>query len=179
MAGVAALVLLGAATWWVGVRPCRQIWRDYGTLVEARTDAEQNLDADSRELARFQRELGRLDEVVAAQAGRAPGVAAFSQLLETMTSLAAEEQLTLLNVAPQPVQSSGSYTIADVTVGARGSSRAFLRFMDRLAQENPYQSLHSFSVTRPSGGDPNQCELSWTVRFYLLSTPELARGGPP
>ncbi len=179
VAGVVALALIGVATWWVAARPSWRAWERHTQLAAACVAAEARLDADTRALDSFERELQRLNTVVASQADRAPAADSLSQQLRNMTLSAEQEQLTLLNVAPQPSQHRGPYVITDVTVGARGPSRAFLRFLDHLAQTDPYQSLRAFSIARPAGADPNQCDLNWTIRFYLLAEPELARGGPP
>ena len=147
-------------------------------LAVARTTAEHGLESDGRELQRFRTELDRLEEVIRTQADQLPGADAFARQLRGMTAIADQESVDLLTVAPQPAQALGPYLVNDIKVGARGRSDAFLRFLDHLAREDPYQSLRAWSISRAPQPAGDQCELAWTLRFYLLPTAaELAQGG--
>ncbi|MEW6251954.1 MAG: hypothetical protein AB1716_15035 [Planctomycetota bacterium] len=199
VAGLVVLLAVAGAGWWLAARPWQRMWGAYTASTAQQSALEKQLEADRLELTRFERELAHLGEVVDSQADQVPAVESFALQLRRMTTIAEEEQLSVLNVTPQPAQPSGPYLVTDVTVGAHGSSRQFMRFLDRLAQANPHQGLRAFSITgaageasdaqTPSANVPagtgatargraaELCELNWTVRFYLL--PALARGGPP
>jgi hypothetical protein len=56
----------------------------------------------------------------------------------------------------------------DVSFSGRGRSLDFARLLDQLARENPYFSLQEFSIkASPHPADP-ECDLSWTLRLYML-----------
>lgn len=181
--GGAGLVVLGLAAWWAVLAPWRQMWSDYRRLVAARSDAGNRLRQQVTELERFEQGLAQLEEVVASETAHVPRLDGFSQLLQGMTAAAADSQLELLNVSPQPAAASGAYLVSDVQLGGRGGSRDFIRFLDRLARENPYQALQTCSITRPSQNAQATCDLTWTIRLYLLPTEKgvgslLPPGGP-
>lgn len=175
--GAAGVLALGLAAWWFVVAPWQQMWHDYQALSAARTAATGRLRDDVKELERFEQGLAQLDGLVTADFGDIPRSDSISQLLRKMTDLAKGEQLELLDVTPQPATASGAYWVSDIKVGARGHSRDFMRFLDHLARENPYQSLQTCSISRATQGPPGLCELAWTVRVYLLPPANSKRGG--
>jgi Tfp pilus assembly protein PilO len=179
--GAAGLVVVGLAAWWAVVAPWRQLYSEYRRLLEARDNTERVLQQEVAALDRFEQGLAQLEDAVASEADDVPRSAAYAQLLKRMTDAALDAQLELLNVSPQPVVARGPYLVSDVKLGGRGRSQDFIRFLDRLAQENPYQSLQMCSLTRATQpGTPGAplCDLSWTVRLYLLpGGPSEAVGG--
>jgi hypothetical protein len=175
--GAAGVLVLTLAAWWLVVAPWQHMWRDYQALSAARVVATTQLCDDVKELERFEQGLTQLDELVTADFGDIPRSDSVSQLLRKITALAEGEKLELLNVTPQPATPSGAYLVSDIKVGARGHSRDFIRFLDRLARENPYQSLLTCSINRAAQTAPGICEFDWTVRAYLLPPAKNARGG--
>ena len=175
--GAAGVLALGLAAWWLVVAPWQQMWHDYQALSTARAAVSAKLRDDVKELERFEQGLTQLDGLVTADFGDIPRSDSISQLLRKITDLAEGEKLELLNVTPQPATASGAYFVSDIKVGARGHSRDFIRFLDRLARENPYQSLQTCSISRAAQGPPGVCEFAWTVRAYLLPPANGKRGG--
>jgi len=169
--GIAGLVVVGLATWWAVLAPWRQMWAEYRRLAAARDSTERALQQDVVALDRFEQGLGQLQDAVASEADEVPRSNAYAQLLKRMTDAALDTQLEVLNVSPQPIIQRGPYLVSDVKLGGRGRSQDFVRFLDRLAQENPYQALQTCSLTRNAqSGAPlgPHCDLNCTVRFYLL-----------
>jgi Tfp pilus assembly protein PilO len=179
--GLAGLVVVGLATWWAVLAPWRHMWNEYRRLSAARDTTARALQEEAAALADCEQNLGQLEGAIAAEANDVPHSAAYARLLKRMTDAALDAQLELLNVSPQPIVQRGPYLVSDVKLGGRGRSQDFIRFLDRLAQENPCQALQACSVTRnaaPAGPLAPVCELSWTVRFYLLpDEPSEAKGG--
>jgi Tfp pilus assembly protein PilO len=166
--GGVGLVVLGLAAWWVVFAPWRQMWHDYRRLVADRNYAESKLRDEAAELERFEHGLTQLEELVTSVAAEVPHSDAYSHLLRSLTDAATATQLELLNVSPQPTRANGAYLVSDIRLGGRGRSQDFIRFLDRLARENPYQSLQTCSITHPAQNAQATCELAWTVRLYLL-----------
>ena len=177
VAGMAGVVVLGLAAWWLVVAPWQRVWSDYRGLTGVRSVSQDALNKDMVELERFKQGLEQLEGVVATETRHVPRADSFSRLLEQMTGLAREASLELLNVAPQPATVSGAYVVSDVQVGGRGRSQDFIRFLDRLALENPCQSLQACSITRATKETQPTCELAWTVRLYLLPADAKKKGG--
>jgi Tfp pilus assembly protein PilO len=144
------------------------MWHDYRRLVADRNGAERKLRDEVAELERFERGLTQLEEAVTAEAAKVPRIDAYSPLLRSLTDAATAAQLELLNVSPQPTTANGAYLVSDIRLGGRGRSQDFIRFLDRLARENPYQSLQTSSITHPAQSTQATCDLTWTVRPYLL-----------
>jgi Tfp pilus assembly protein PilO len=173
--GVSGLVVIGLATWWAVVAPWRHMWSEYQGLVQVRERTERALQADVGTLERCEQGLTQLEGAVTALANEVPRSAAYGQLLKRMTDAALDAQIEVLNVSPQPLVTRGPYLVSDVRLGGRGRSQDFVRFLDRLAQDNPYQALQACSLVRaaqPGAPESALCDLTWTVRFYLLP------GGP-
>lgn len=179
--GLAGLVVVGLAAWWAVVAPWRQMWSRYAELVDAQEHTERALRQEVAALDGFEQGLAQLEDAVVSEADDVPRSSAYAQLLRRMTDAALDARLELLNVSPQPLVTRGAYVVSDVRLGGRGRSQDFLRFLDRLAQENPCQSLQMCSLTRSGQADTQGsalCELTWTVRLYLLpGEPSESAGG--
>jgi Tfp pilus assembly protein PilO len=165
--GASVMLLLLAAVWLV-VWPWQRTWREYRHAQTARSEAVKRLEDDRLVLDEFEQSLQPLQQAIASQTRQIPYADSFARLLQQLTDVANEAQLQLLTVQPQPIVESGPYLVSDIHLGGRGRSRDFIRFLDRLAQENPYQSLVTCAVDREAGDSQPACNLSWTVRLYLL-----------
>jgi len=172
--GVGALGLLLAAGWFLVVAPWQQVWSEHTALSAGREQVESRLQSDIRELERFDKGLEQLRAAVESQAGAVPDEASLPQVLREMTSIAQAADVEIQSVAPQPARHQGPYRISDIDVTGRGTSREFIRFLDLLAQRNPHHALRACMLTRAAESPDARCELSWTLRLYLL--PRLAAG---
>ncbi|HPM25046.1 MAG TPA: type 4a pilus biogenesis protein PilO [Phycisphaerae bacterium] len=175
--GAAGLLVLGVATWWIVFAPWGQMWSDYQRFAAARTAGESDLRAAVAELRTSEQALAQLDLILAAESADIPRTDALAGLLRDMTDLAAGADLEVLNVTPQPVGMVGSYLANDIRVDGRGRSQDFIRFLDRLARANPYQSLQACTIGRPARAGGLACELAWTVRLYVLPPTETVGAG--
>jgi len=166
--GLFAALVLVAAGLWLAVAPWQRTWSAYHRVAVARAAAQERLHNEIVKLELFEQGLAPLEDTVNAQASGVPTADSFSLLLGRMTAVARDLNVELRNVAPQPAVTSGMYLISDVHVGGRGTSHDFIRFLDRLAQENPYQMLRSCSIIRNPTDPQAACELAYTLRLYLL-----------
>jgi hypothetical protein len=166
--GAAGLLLLGFAAWWTVWAPWQRTWHECRALGAERRAAEIQLQQQLTELERFEKGRAWLESQIAGQSERAPGPAALPTLLQQMTELARDAHLELVSVKPQPAAREGVYLVSDVQFAGRGQSRDFIRFLDRLAEQNPYQRVRTCAVRRPAqAAEPRPCELEWSVRLYL------------
>lgn len=165
--GLGVLAALGVAAWWLVVAPWQQMWSEYAILAAQRATADAGLQTDSRTWDRYQQGLSDLQRTVAGQLDAAPRAATLAQQLRRMTELAETSHLEVTSVAPQPAAEQGAYLVSDIAVSGRGRAHDFILFLDRLAQENPHQSLEACAVRR-SLGEGDICDLAWTIRMYLL-----------
>jgi Tfp pilus assembly protein PilO len=177
--GAGGVLLLAAAAWWLAITPWQKTWAHSRELATQRTNLQAGLREDVAELEHFQRQLTQLEGVVAAQTAEVPRADSVSDLLRRMTDLAKDAELELINVAPRPATAEGAYLVSDIEVTGRGRSHDFIRFLDQLALGNPYQALRSCSITHPAGGDRTTCDLTWTVRLYVLPSVASTAGGRP
>lgn len=162
--GVAALVV---ATWLLVIGPWQRVWQDYRAVAARYGALGTQLKEDLGRLQQRRAHLDRIEQVVAAQVGAVPRATSLSQLLQEMTALAAATQLELLSVTPQPVVREGSYLVSQIQVSGRGRSRDFVNFLDRFAEQNPYQTLENCTLSRRADATEPQCELTWSLRLYL------------
>jgi Tfp pilus assembly protein PilO len=167
--GAAGLLALGVAAWLLVILPWQRTWQGSDSQRARQGTAETQLQDALAELNAFEQQLQRLEGLVAGQADRVPHTDALPDLLRQISELAQSARLELLNVVPRPAVASGPYWLSDIQIGARGESRDFIRFLDQLARLNPYQTLRAATVTRPPAAGPAACDLSWTLRLYLLS----------
>lgn len=165
--GAVGVALLAAAGWLFVAVPWERTWRDYHALSTRYAARERARQRDVAELEDFQRKLTQLSRTVAEQVNDIPGVDAMPRLLREMTDLAKQAQVDLLSVAPQAATPDGAYLVSDIQVAGRGRSLDFVRFVDALAQQNPYYTLRAFSIGRAAAGPQPTCELAWTIRLYL------------
>lgn len=173
--GVIASLLVGA--WFVVGRPWQATWSEYRVLATQRNTIEANLQRDMRELERFEIGLAQLRQRVDAKLADVPRPTSVPALLRKMTDLARAANLELLSVAPAPAKEQDAYLVSDVNVVGRGRSLDFIRFLDLLAQENPYQCLKTCRLSRPPVSSSPTCEISWTMRLYLLPRAESVQDG--
>ncbi len=178
--GAVGVVVLSVAIWWLVVVPWQQTLRRHGETVAQRTAAQARLQADLAASEQFAEEMAQVERAVATQTALVPRSDSLSRLLSELTELAKESRLELLSVAPQPAISEGAYLVSDIQVSGRGQARDFVQFLDQMASNNPYQTLRGCSISRPANNPQATCDLTWTVRLYLL--PQLAGvsdGGKP
>ena len=167
-AGILALVVLGVAAYLTAFVPLaehesalRAIRAD---LVATRTATEQTGDR----LARSEEDVELLRTHVAARVVEAPTAASITQFLSRAAALAGESNLQVLQVTPAPTKPTGDHLTSDIRMTARGHSLDFIRFLDRLARSNPYQTLERFSITRSEKATSGTCGLAWTIRLHIL-----------
>jgi len=166
--GTLGLVALGIGAWWLVLAPWQQTWSEYRELSTRHAAAVTHLQQEIHELDRFEKELTQIEQVVASQSEQIPRATAISRLLREMTDIAKQSHLELLNVAPQPLADEGDYLVNDIEVTGRGSSHDLIRFLDRFALRNPHQALRACSITHPATAQDATCEVTWSVRLYLL-----------
>jgi hypothetical protein len=175
--GAGGMLALALLAWWLVAAPWQAMWRDYRALAAARTAAQTRLQQAGLELRGYEERLAELAQTVTTQTRAVPAADELSRQLRRMTDTAGATQLAVLSVTPQPAALDGAYWVSDVQFGGRGQSQDFIRFLDRLAQENPYQALRTCSITHNGAADQPLCDLNWTVRMYLV--PRTAEGGRP
>ncbi len=177
--GLAAVIALGLAAWWLAIAPWQGLWDEYRMIADKRIATELKLGEDILAWEAAQQKLAELEQMVLGQLEKAPRVKSFAQLLREVTAVAEEAELELISVAPHSMTVAGAYQVSDIEVAARGRSHDFIRFLDRLAQENPYQSLQACTIGRRGGRGATGCDLTWTTRLYLLpDATESSAGGP-
>lgn len=165
--GGGCLVVVLLASWWLVFAPWQQTWSSYRALADERSETAQRLRDDVASAEEYYRQLDDLEQLVSTQAHEVPAAAQLSKILQQFTDIAKGERIELVSVAPEPATLKGAYVVTDIRVEARGTSVDFIRFLDRLAVENPYQSLRDCVIKKPAGGAAERCSLSWTVRLYM------------
>jgi Tfp pilus assembly protein PilO len=171
--GAVALVAISLAAWWTALAPWQRTWEGYRAATARYAAARASLHVDVRELEHFRERLSQLESVVRARANEVPRVDALPQLLRQMTEIAKDAQIELLSVTPQPAREEGPHWVCDIQVVGRGRSLDLIRFLGRLAEQNPYQSLRACTIVRPGQAAEPTCDLAWTIRLYMRSP-----GGP-
>ncbi len=166
--GCGALALLLVAGYWFAARPWLAMWSQYKSVAQARHSAEILLENDLHTLEALEADLARLRSVIVSEVDEVPAVDAQPQLLREITDLAKACNLEVISVVPRAPEVHGVYLIADIDVGGRGASRDFVRFLDRLAATNPYQSLNACLMSHANHNETATCDLFCTVRLYLL-----------
>jgi len=175
--GLGALGAIVAAFWWLVLNPWQQTWNRYRDLSARRAMLEARLENQQRELERFEAGVAQIQAAVTAQAAQAPRAGAIAGLLRQLTNLAEQSHLELLSVTPHSTTHEGKYLVNEIEVAARGRSRDFIDYLDRLAQTMPGQTLVSCSITRSVGSTEPLCELVWALRLYLLPDRAVTRTG--
>lgn len=177
LVGAAGVGILLLASAWLVVLPWQRTWSEYQTLAAAQTAAEAQLHEDAVTLDRFGDELEPLDSLVKREAQSVPQASALPELLRRIADTARESNLELMSVTPQPVSPAGAYLTTDIQFGGRGASLDFIRFLDQLARENPYQALQTCAVSRSAGTAAATCEMTWALRLFLLPAENPADSG--
>jgi len=166
--GGLGLLAVALAGWWLAVVPWRQTCASYRELGQRRAALELELQSESAKLEGIRQELAWLQGVVDSQTLVVPRADSVPQLLREMTELASETEIELLSVVPQPAVPEGAYVVSDIQLTGRARSISLIRFLDQLAQRNPFQALMSCSVKRPAGATHEICDVCWTLRLYML-----------
>ncbi len=133
-------------------------------IVSASAAADQT----GERLRKVNREMKLLQSGVAGHMDSAPKPGALTPFLQRVASLAARCGLEIMQMLPQPVQQADGYRACVVSFSGRGRSRGFARLIHELSWDNPYFSLQSFSIKSSRHTTGSECELSWTLRLYML-----------
>ncbi len=175
--GAAVLCVFGLAAYFAVVAPWQSTRDGYQQLARQREVAVAARDQAASKLDSGHRELQQLEELIAARQEGAAGAPVTAQLLGRLSALAEGSGLELRQVKPLPPTDVGPYRCMDVQMSARGSSPRFLRFLDRLAQECPNQSLLQYSITHASAESEGECNLEWTLRLFSAAA-TVSAGSP-
>jgi Tfp pilus assembly protein PilO len=170
--GLIALGVLILAGIWVFALPWQRTWDQYWAAAADRVATEQGIRDYAAKLERYRQELDHLQGIVDDQAQTCPDAGRFTDLLEEIAAIAEQSGIQLVSVTPKPGVPAGSYLASDVEIGGLGTSHDFVRFLDRLAQANPYQTLHRCAIRRAPLSDEPRCAVNWTMRLYTLPAPE-------
>lgn len=166
--GVAALAVVALAICFGVILPAGANATEYQALSARIAAANVKLDQTSVKLQKVNAEISLLDQGVADRKRDAPKPGAQTVFLQRVARLAELCELELVQAVPQATRQADGYLVSDVMFTGRGSCPSFIRLLDHLARENPYHALQYFSIRRkPKDGD-NRCELSWTLRLYML-----------
>jgi Tfp pilus assembly protein PilO len=178
--GLAVLAGLAATAWWFVVLPWQQTWHDHHELAVRCATLQTGLRQDALELKTYEQGLADLRAAIAGAADTVPHIASIARQLRNMTDIAQAAGIEIQSVTPQPAQQEGEYVVNDIQVAGRGRSVDFIRFLDQLAEANPYQMLQDCLIQRPADEPDATCRLSWSVRLYLLPASAAATvGGRP
>jgi hypothetical protein len=125
-------------------------------------------DETGERLRNVMREIKMLQAGVAEHLDAAPKPGALTPFLQRVASLAVQCELRLAQVLPQPMKQADGYLTCDVSFSGQGRCLAFARLLDELSADNPYFSLQDFSIKASRNAAQPVCELSWTLRLYML-----------
>ena len=167
-AGVAALVLLGVVAYFAVFVPVQAQQKAVGALRSELGATRSATGQTGAHLRTLRQDVAQLQRCLADGAAQAPTATSLTQFLSRIAVLAEEANLQVLQIVPAPTQRVEDHLTSDVHISGRGRSLDFIRFLDRLARENPYQSLQRFSVTQEADAEQGVCTLSWTVRLNML-----------
>jgi len=168
LAGLSALTVLGLLTYFAVVVPMRMHWNSYRDLSARQHSSETAVRQTGNQLRRVEADVTRLQAAIVTLARQAPQPGSLPQFLSRATVLAEGTQLEVFQVIPHATRAVDECLVADIEMSGRGHSLDFIRFLDALARENPYQSLRQFSITRREQSDDGLCDLSWTIRLHML-----------
>jgi len=189
--GMLALAVVALATCFGAILPAGANATEYRQLSAQIAAAKEQLAQTAARLQQISAQTARLEQGVAARKRNAPHPGETTRFLQRAASLAELYQLELVQVVPQATRRvggatdsrntnsrkeqteempdlAGGYLISDVTFVGRGRCPDFIRFLDHLAREHPYHALQDFAIRRNPKADDERCELSWTLRLYML-----------
>lgn len=176
--GLLGLLGLGAVAGWLVVQTAA-VQTGLRELQARLRNAEPQRRQQLQKLESLQQELDALRAEVAARQAEAPGADAVAGFVGQIAHLAADTGLDLQNVTPGPIAEENGRLHCDVQVVGRGGSLDFVRFLFQLAARNPYQTLRTFTINRPAGPEPPICQITWTLRLYMVAPPKPLAGEPP
>ena len=178
LAGLAALIALGSAAYYLGIGPSRAARAAHTAMLAEIGMSEGRLHEMRAELGEVVGDVDRFAAKLASLAGEAPDAGALPSHLGHLSDLAERFDLRLDKVTPRPTESAGQHLRSDIEMVARGRSVDFIHFVNALVRENPYQSVPALSIKQVGGSDDELCTLSWTVRLYMFPGGWIAdRGG--
>lgn len=174
------LLVIALAAWFVVAKPALANATEYRELTAKIGVANAAVASTSDKLSAVQTQCERLRAGVECQAEAAPKSDALTFFLNRITNLALECGVTITQVVPRPVRRNDGYLSNDILFTAKGGSLDFARLLDRLACENPYFTLEEYALKRLSGPGATACEITWTLRLYMLEDKPTMRkeGGP-
>lgn len=167
LAGTGAMAILVLATVWAFLAPAQRCWEACyrrSAQIRATEAASTRLTLRLREAHEA---LQRLEAALAERGRDVPDRDAITGFLNRAALLADQCGLRIMQMAPDTPRREGAYLVSDIDMAGQGRSLDLIRFLDRLARENRYQSLRRFTVTRTSA-ETGDCSLSWVLRLHML-----------
>lgn len=166
--GIVLLAVIALAVYLGVIVPAGANASGYRDLSAKIAAANAAADQTGDRLRRVNQEIEMLQSGVAGHMHVAPKPGALTPFLQRVASLAIGCDLRIMQVLPQPVREADGYLTCDVSFSGQGRGLDFARLIHELSGDNPYFSLQGFSVKRPPNAAPPECELSWTLRLYML-----------
>ncbi len=178
--GFAALIVIALAAGFGVAYPASANTAEYRALSAEIAAAEAKMEQTNERLRLVNTEIDMLQSGVIDRTRAAPKTDALTPFLQRVASLAIECNLQITQVLPQPARQADGYLTGDIEFSGRGTSLSFARLLDLLSREIPYYSLQEFSIKSARGSTYAICELSWTLRLYMLKDQPVGdTGGRP
>jgi hypothetical protein len=178
--GIAALAVVGLAACFGVILPASADATECRILSDRIAAADGETETTNGRLRQVNAEIGVLQSGVAERVRTAPKADALTPFLQRVANLAEYCDVQITEVLPHPVRKVDGCLIGDVWFAGRGASLDFIRLLDELAREAPYNALRDFSIAQAGGPDDARCRLSWTLRLHMLeeAPPGPAAGTP-
>lgn len=177
--GIAALVVIALAACFGVIVPASANATEYRALSATIAAVKANAEQTNRQLRKVNGEIGLLRSGVAERTRAAPKPGALTPFLQRVASLAEECDLQIEQVLPQPVRQAGNYLVGEVHFSGRGTALNFAWLLEQLGRENRYHALQEFSITQANDPSDGRCNLSWTLRLYMLGGESEQAGETP
>lgn len=176
-AALGVFVLVGAAVYFVGLKPILDRQAERAGQQARLTAARQETLKLTADLNTSRSTLARIREKIKDSAIQLQSTRHLNQRLSEITKLATECGLQVNEIQPGSVSTGERYETVPISLAGAGQYEACATFLHRLQKTFPDTGISSFEL----GGHPRQsdraADFSFGLIWYAAPTPSLSASG--
>jgi Tfp pilus assembly protein PilO len=170
-AGLAALVLLSAMMFFVGVRPMLQQQAAYRDRMNQLLSERQRASDLTGSLNEMRHQLMTTEQAIASYPLRLEPLSHLNQRLSQITELASASGLEVTQLEPREGVAGAHYITVPIRVVGQGSFQTSTRFLHRLYEQLPDTAVAAVDLSGRPGASAMPATFAFDLLWYAAPQP--------
>jgi Tfp pilus assembly protein PilO len=176
IAGLAALAVIVAAAWLLGVKPIGQIEARRGVHQAELDELRQSIAKRAALLGQYNTAIAEFQQELASSKVTLKSHTHRNAYLASLTQLAKSTGLRIDSVQPQTMVIAARFNLVPIEIAASGSHPAVLRFLSAIKHQMPDTGVLALQATANDQNDTTDCALR--VSLIWFTQPSASIGLP-